>query len=116
MHHLEKADVILSLESDFLAWGPARLKDARAFAARREPRTEGRRASMNRLYVVESTPSLTGAAADHRLAITSRDVGRLASALADAIEPGERGRAGRWRPSRPARRRIPAGSRPSCAI
>ena len=46
---------------------------------------------MNRLYVVESTPSLTGAAADHRLATTSQDVGRLASAVADAIEQADAG-------------------------
>jgi Fe-S-cluster-containing dehydrogenase component len=88
VHHFEKADVILSLESDFLAWGPARLKDARGFSARRNALDGGPAASMNRVYVIESTPSLTGAAADHRLATASRDVGKLASAVADAIEPG----------------------------
>jgi hypothetical protein len=87
VHHLEKADVIVSLEADFLAWGPGRLKDARAFAARRDAGPGGSGASMNRLYVVESTPSLTGAAADHRLAISARDVGELARALAGAIKP-----------------------------
>ena len=51
VHHLEKADVIVSLEADFLAWGPARLKDARAFAARRDAGDGGAAASMNRLYV-----------------------------------------------------------------
>ncbi len=79
VYHLEKADVIVSLEADFLAWGPARLKDARAFAARRDPGEGGAAASMNRLYVVECTPSLTGAAADHRLAIPARDVAPLAA-------------------------------------
>ncbi len=28
--------MIVSLDADFLAWGPGRLKDARAFAGRRE--------------------------------------------------------------------------------
>ncbi len=88
LYHFEKADVVLSLESDFLAWGPARLKDARAFAARRNALEGGAAASMNRLYVVESTPSLTGSAADHRLAISSRDVAELARVLAAAIEQG----------------------------
>ena len=37
VYHLDKADVIVALDADFLAWGPGRLKDARAFAARREP-------------------------------------------------------------------------------
>ena len=42
VHHLEQADVIVSLEADFLAWGPSRLKDARAFAARRDGRRRAR--------------------------------------------------------------------------
>ena len=79
VHHLEKAEVIVSLDADFLASGPGRLKDTRAFAARRDAGEGGPAASMNRLYVVESTPSLTGAAADHRLAIPAREVAELAS-------------------------------------
>jgi MoCo/4Fe-4S cofactor protein with predicted Tat translocation signal len=89
VHHLEKADVIVSLEADFLAWGPGRLKDARAFAGRRDAGAGGPAASMNRLYVVESTPSLTGAAADHRLVLPATKIRELARALADAIKPGE---------------------------
>ena len=34
---LERADVILSLDADFLAWGPGMLTNARAFGRRREP-------------------------------------------------------------------------------
>src|SRR5262249_25836481 len=37
---------------------------------------------MNRLYAVESTPGLTGAAADHRLPLRARDMERLARVLA----------------------------------
>jgi hypothetical protein len=58
---VERADVFLSLDADFLAWGPAMLTNARTFARRREPGN-----AMNRLYVAESLPSLTGAMADHR--------------------------------------------------
>ena len=101
VHHLEKADVILSLEADFLAWGPGRLKDARAFAGRRDVERSATVPSMNRLYVVECTPSITGAAADHRLAISSRDVGKLARALAAAIKTGDS--------AGPADAAIPAG-------
>src|SRR5439155_15408113 len=49
-YRIGQADVILSLDSDFLAAGPASLRDARDFAARRRPDELDR---MNRLYVVE---------------------------------------------------------------
>ena len=63
-YHVEKADVILALDADFLAGGPGHLPHARDFAPRREPT---RRRAMNRLYAVEPTPTITGAMADHRL-------------------------------------------------
>jgi MoCo/4Fe-4S cofactor protein with predicted Tat translocation signal len=69
---LERADVILSLDADFLAWGPGMLTNARAFSRRREPGN-----AMNRLYVVESLPSLTGAMADHRFPMTPSEIVRL---------------------------------------
>ncbi len=49
---IDKADVILSLDADFLCYGAAGVKHARAFASRR--RIEGNRAQTNRLYAVES--------------------------------------------------------------
>ncbi len=65
VYHLDKADVILALDADFLACGaPGRVCDERAFAARREPKA----GVMNRLYVVEAAYTSTGASADHRLA------------------------------------------------
>ena len=79
VHHLDRADVILALDADFLAWNPARVPDARAFTARREP-GDGKRS--NRLYVAEPTPTITGAMADHRLPATSRQVGEIALAVA----------------------------------
>ena len=89
VHHLERADVIVSLDADFLAWGPGRLKDARAFAKRREAGDAQAAAAMNRLYVVECTPTLTGAAADHRLAVPARDVPLFAKGIAAALGIGE---------------------------
>ena len=44
---------------------------------------------MNRLYVVEPTPTLTGAAADHRLAVASRDVALFAQAIAAELKVGD---------------------------
>ena len=63
-YDFEKADVIVSLDADFLYAGfPGNVRYIRDFAKRRNP--DGK---MNRLYVIESTPTTTGAKADHRLA------------------------------------------------
>ena len=75
-YHFGKANVILSLGADFLAQGPGHIRHAREFGLRREP------PDMNRLYVVESTPTITGAMADHRLPMPSRQIGEFARALA----------------------------------
>jgi MoCo/4Fe-4S cofactor protein with predicted Tat translocation signal len=62
-YDLSKADVIVSLDADFLYAGfPGSTRYIRDFAARRNP--DG---NMNRLYAIESTPSSTGMKADHRL-------------------------------------------------
>jgi MoCo/4Fe-4S cofactor protein with predicted Tat translocation signal len=95
VHRLEQADVILSLDADFLGRGPGRLNDARGFATRREIGDASSGSTMNRLYVVEPTLTLTGAAADHRLAIAARDVPLFAQAIA-----GELGGSGHKLPER----------------
>ncbi len=103
VYHLDKADVIVALDADFLTWGPGRLKDARAFAARRETEKDSKAfitgraeadiplesATMNRLYAIECTPTITGASADHRLPVAARDVAAIARAIAGAIGVGE---------------------------
>jgi MoCo/4Fe-4S cofactor protein with predicted Tat translocation signal len=76
---IEKADVIVALDADFLACGAGNLRYAREFTRRRRPPNEP--ATMNRLYVVESTPTVTGASADHRLAMRSTDIEGFARAL-----------------------------------
>lgn len=76
-YDLSKADVVVSLDADFLYAGfPGSARYIRDFAARRNPD-----ASMNRLYVVESTPSSTGMKADHRLPMKAGDVASFARAL-----------------------------------
>ncbi|MGB8915278.1 MAG: TAT-variant-translocated molybdopterin oxidoreductase [Candidatus Sulfotelmatobacter sp.] len=80
-YDFEKADVIVSLDADFLYAGfPGNVRYIRDFAKRRNP--DGK---MNRLYVIESTPTTTGAKADHRLPVSSADVEALARALGWAI-------------------------------
>jgi len=82
-YSLANADVIVTLDGDFLAHGPAHVRLAREFADRR--RVDGanpRRATMNRLYAIESTMTLTGAKADHRLRVANREVETVARQLA----------------------------------
>jgi molybdopterin-containing oxidoreductase family iron-sulfur binding subunit len=87
VHNLDKADVVLSLDADFLGEGPGRVRRAADFATRRRVRRDN--TSMSRLYVVESFTTITGAKADHRLPMRSRDVEDFARALAAALEvPG----------------------------
>jgi molybdopterin-containing oxidoreductase family iron-sulfur binding subunit len=62
---IERADVILALDSDFLDCGEGDIASSRAFSFRR--RVSSGKDSMNRLYVVENHYTLTGAMADHRL-------------------------------------------------
>lgn len=83
VYHFDKADVILSLDADFLLGNPASVRYARDFIDRR--RVNSTQAEMNRLYVVESTPSLTGASADHRLGLRASQIEGLAIAIARAI-------------------------------
>ncbi|HSZ62404.1 MAG TPA: TAT-variant-translocated molybdopterin oxidoreductase [Terriglobales bacterium] len=69
-YDLSKADVIVSLDADFLYAGfPGSTRYTRDFAARRNPD-----ANMNRLYVIESTPSSTGMKADHRLPLRADEI------------------------------------------
>jgi MoCo/4Fe-4S cofactor protein with predicted Tat translocation signal len=82
----EKADVILSLDSDFLGSGPGHIRYAREFSRRRK--LTGPSDTMNRLYVVEPTPSVTGATADHRLPLRASEVELFARALAAKLGLG----------------------------
>ena len=65
-YRFDLAQRVLSLDCDFLAPGfSGYLRYSRDFMARRRI-TESNK-EMNRLYVVETTPSNTGAIADHAL-------------------------------------------------
>jgi MoCo/4Fe-4S cofactor protein with predicted Tat translocation signal len=77
-YKLENADVILSLDADFLYAGfPGFTRYTRDFAKRRNPDA----GEMNRLYVAESTPSSTGARADHRLPLRAAEIESFVRAL-----------------------------------
>jgi molybdopterin-containing oxidoreductase family iron-sulfur binding subunit len=75
-----EASVVLALDNDFLGPGPSQVRNARGFA-------QARRAHDNpdqclRLYVAESTWSLTGCNADHRLALRPDEIRNFAIAVA----------------------------------
>jgi MoCo/4Fe-4S cofactor protein with predicted Tat translocation signal len=81
LYDLTRADVILSLDADFLSSeGAANLFYMRQFATRR--RVEDSADNLNRLYVVESNHTPTGGRADHRLALKSSQIEAFARAVA----------------------------------
>src|SRR5580658_10275167 len=85
-YKLENADVIVSLDADFLYAGfPGSTRYIRDFAKRRNPDA----GNMSRLYVVESTMTSTGAKADHRLPVRASDVAAFAGHLPAAISTNE---------------------------
>src|SRR5688572_24147601 len=89
MLRLDRASVILALDADPLLTDPEMIRHARGFA-------DGRRAGasggvMNRLYAVEGVYSLTGAMADHRLRLESRQIGAFLAALAARLAPAATG-------------------------
>jgi MoCo/4Fe-4S cofactor protein with predicted Tat translocation signal len=83
VYHLDKADVIVSLDADFLNVGSGHVRYTREFSSRRNLEN-GSSTNLNRLYVVESMPTGTGAMADHRLPLRSADTEDFARQLAAA--------------------------------
>lgn len=75
---LDKTRVMVALDADPLGHGPDQLRNARGFAARRQPQA----GDFSRIYSVEAAPTLTGAKADHRIALQPRLIGEVAVAIA----------------------------------
>jgi molybdopterin-containing oxidoreductase family iron-sulfur binding subunit len=86
-YDLGEAEVILSLDADFLD-GRHRdfLHNTQSFAEGR--RLEGPEDEMSRLYAVESQFSTTGGSADHRLRMQARRVRAFAAALGAELGVG----------------------------
>jgi molybdopterin-containing oxidoreductase family iron-sulfur binding subunit len=82
-YQFDKAEVILTLDADFLEYGPAQMVYSRHFTDKRRIRED--QTDMNRLYVVESTPTITGSMADHRLPLRSSDIEDFARAVAKGL-------------------------------
>jgi len=79
-YRFDLAQRILSLDCDFLApTFPGYLRYSRDFMARR--RITETNKEMNRLYVVETTPSNTGAIADHAWEVKPSEFEAVANAI-----------------------------------
>jgi len=83
LYQFKNADIVVSLDADFLGFGPASVRYTKDFSSRRRIGTP--KDQQNRLYVVEPVPTLTGTKAAHRLAVKARDVHSIAAALAAAV-------------------------------
>jgi MoCo/4Fe-4S cofactor protein with predicted Tat translocation signal len=88
-YRLAEAKVVVTLDADLFGRGPARLRHAREWVRAR--RLDGPAAEPLRLYAAESTPTTTGAVADHRVPLRASDVHGFAARLAARIERGAPG-------------------------
>ena len=80
---IDKADVILAIDSDFLGVADGGVDSVRAFTSRR--RVSGPDDKMNRLYVVENHYTVTGGMADHRLRIPASHIPAFTQQLAEQV-------------------------------
>ncbi len=86
VYKFAEAEVVLSIDSNFLANGPGGVRYARDFASKRTVRDGAM--EMSRFYAVESTPSSTGCTADHRLALKPSEVAAFVRSLAATLAGG----------------------------
>ncbi len=82
---LDKAKIIVSLDADFLGTDGDVLGQTCAFAARRRLTGNQEVADLSRLYVFESTMTVTGSNADHRCPVKPSVMGPLLAALDAAV-------------------------------
>ncbi len=82
-YHLDQADVIVTLDADLLNSLPGSLRYAREFGQKRRVTAGG--TAQNRLYAVESTPTVTGMVADHRLPVRAHDIEAVARFIAAQV-------------------------------
>jgi molybdopterin-containing oxidoreductase family iron-sulfur binding subunit len=80
IYSLKEADVVVSLDADFLGAGAGQLRYSKDFGSRRRIGTPAD--EQNRLYVAEPVPTITGAKAEHRIAVQAQSVHAMAAAIA----------------------------------
>ncbi len=83
LYTFERAKVVLSVDSDFLMGETDNVKNTRGFAASRKMSSAAD--DMNRLYAVESSFTVTGGMADHRLRLPASHIAAFTLALAKEL-------------------------------
>jgi molybdopterin-containing oxidoreductase family iron-sulfur binding subunit len=86
MYKFDQAEVVLSVDANFLANGPGGVRYARDFTSKRIMRDGA--TTQSRFYAVETTPTSTGCKADHRQAIKPSEVAGFVRGLAAALGGG----------------------------
>jgi len=76
----DRAEVVLTLDCDFLGLDPVGESPASQWAKTRDPEKP-----MSRLYTVEPSFTVTGGMADHRLRLPASQMGRFAVLLAQSL-------------------------------
>jgi molybdopterin-containing oxidoreductase family iron-sulfur binding subunit len=95
-YSLADADVVVSLDADFLSGAsfPGFHKLVREYAERRKTPEK-----LNRLYSIESTPTTTGLKAEHRLGLRASEIPAFTAELAKAVGvSGVEAPASNWTP------------------
>ncbi len=80
---IDKAKVMVAIDRDFVQFEAGALANARGWGASRQ--VMATKDGMSRLYAIESGISITGASADHRLALAPSLIPGFAVALARAV-------------------------------
>jgi len=81
-YRLDRAEVILALQADFLG-AEMDVESASGFAGKRRP--ERPSDPMNRLWVLEGSVTVTGASADHRIPVRPSRLASIAFAMARTL-------------------------------
>jgi len=82
IYRFDRADVIVSLDADFLCSGmPGGLRYARDYSARRRAAAVDANVPPPRLYAAEGTPSITAGMAEHRFRMRTGEVEAFATNL-----------------------------------
>ena len=83
IYHFDKADIVLSLESDFIGSDINSIHNQKTFSKKRRVKTKSD--AMNRLYCVESNLTITGMMADHRFKIKPSQIYNFVAELNNAL-------------------------------
>jgi MoCo/4Fe-4S cofactor protein with predicted Tat translocation signal len=85
VYNFAVAKRIVSLDADFLLTMPGSVRYARDYMNSRKVRAGAKADSLNRLYVFESTPSITGGMADHKYPVRASEIESYARAIAHGL-------------------------------